>query len=136
MIKIKNKNFIETKPYPYNREELKAIETKKKPFLPTAAMLKSIELQLELKKHTLEEVARECGISKMTLFRWRKDPDYQNLYLKRSWEVLKEFTPIANKSLMIAILKQDVAALKLFYTLTENIQEELRVTFGWGDDKK
>ncbi len=136
MIKIKNKNFIETKPYPYNREEPKAIETKKKPFLPTAAMLKSIELQLELKKHTLEEVARECGISKMTLFRWRKDLDYQNLYLKRSWEVLKEFTPIANKSLMIAILKQDVAALKLFYTLTENIQEELRVTFGWGDDKK
>ncbi len=136
MIKIKNKNFIETKPYPYNREESKAIETKKKPFLPSAAMLKSIELQLELKKHTLEEVARECGISKMTLFRWRKDLDYQNLYLKRSWEVLKEFTPIANKSLMIAILKQDVAALKLFYTLTENIQEELRVTFGWGDDKK
>ena len=118
------------------RKELKAITTKKKPFLPTAAMLKSIELQLELKKHTLEDIAKECGISKMTLYRFRRDPDYQDLYLKRSWEVLREFTPIAHKPLRLAILKQDVQALKLFYTLTESIREEINVTFAWGSDDK
>ena len=117
-------------------ERPKAIETKKKPFLPSAKMLKSIELQLELKRHTLDEIAKECNISRMTLHRWRRDPDYQDLYIKRSWEVLREFTPTVNKALQIAILKHDVQAIKLFYQLTENIQEELRVTFGWGDDKK
>lgn len=134
-IKIKSKE-IETKPYPYNREEPKAIETKKKPFLPTARQLKSIELQLELKRRTLEDIAKECGISRMTLHRWRRDSDYQDFYMKRSWEVLREFTPTANKALENAIIKGDVSALKLFYQLTENIQEEINVTFAWGDDKR
>lgn len=129
------KDFIETKPYPY-REENKAIENKKKPFLPTVRMLKSIALKLELKYRTKEEICKDCGITKMTLYRWERTPGYQNIYMKRSWEVLREFTPEVNKSLMKAIRKNDVQAIKLFYQLTENIREEINVTFGWGDDKR
>ena len=94
-------------------------------------MLKSIELQLELKRKTLKDIAEECGITRMTLHRWRRNPEYQNLYMKRSWEVLREFTPMANKALQIAIIRGDVSALKLFYQLTENIREELNVTYSW-----
>lgn len=99
-------------------------------------MLKTIELQLELKRHTLEEIAEICNIHRTTLHKWRRNPDYQDLYMKRSWEVLREFTPEANKALERAIKKGDVNALKLFYQLTENIREEVNVTFAWGSDDK
>ena len=119
-----------------HKEEPKAIKTDKKPFLPSARMLKTIEMQLELKRRTLEDIAIECGVTRMTLYRWQRNSDYQDLYLKRSWEVLRAFTPIANKSLQIAILKQDVQALKLFYQLTENIRESMEITFSFGGDKR
>ena len=59
------KEQIEIRPYPY-KEEPKAIETKK-PFLPTRAMLKTIEMKLELKRYTKEDICKACGITRQTL---------------------------------------------------------------------
>lgn len=132
------KGEIEIKPYPIEevKEEPKAIETSKKPFLPTGAMLKSMEMKLDLQKHTREEIAKACGIKRMTLFRWERNPNYQDLYMKRSWEVLRQFTPETNKSLQRAILRGDTQAMKIFYQLTENIREamEIKFTFGGKDE--
>jgi DNA-binding XRE family transcriptional regulator len=115
-------------------EEPKAITTKK-PFLPTRAMLKSIEMRLELKHYTKEQIAEACGITRMTLHRWERNPDYQDLYMKRSWEVLRQFQPMVNKALQIAILKQDIRAIELYYKLTENIRESMEITFKFAGDK-
>ena len=135
------KNQIEVKPYPYTEEpevigvEPKAITTSKKPFLPSARMLKTIEMQLELKRLTKAEICEACGITRQSLYRWERNPDYQDLYLKRSWEVLRQFTPTANKALEIAILKGDTQAMKLFYQLTENIRESMEIHFTFGGEK-
>jgi transcriptional regulator with XRE-family HTH domain len=126
----KDDEIIDVKP-----EEAKAIETTKKPFLPTRAMLKTIEMKLELKRYTKEQIAEACGITRMTLHRWERNPDYQDLYMKRSWEVLRQFQPTVNKALQIAILKQDVQAIKLYYQLTENIREAMDITFTFGGNK-
>ena len=56
--------------------------------------------------------------------------------MNRSWEVLREFTPVVNKALQLAILKGDVQAIKLYYQLTENIREAMEVTFVFGGEKK
>lgn len=126
-----------------NPIETRAIEPVKqkpvrarKPFMPTRAMLKSIEMKLELKRYTKEEIAEACGITRMTLHRWERNPDYIDLYMKRSWEVLREFTPTVNKALQVAIIKGDVQAIKLYYQLTENIREAMEVIFVFGGEKK
>jgi len=124
------KEQIEIRPYPY-KEEPKAIETKK-PFLPTRAMLKTIEMKLDLKRYTKEQICEDCGITRQTLYRWERNPDYQNLYMERSREVLRQFEPTVNKALQIAIMRGDVQAIKLFYQLFENIREETTVTFVFG----
>ena len=108
----------------------------KKPFQPSRAMLKSIEMKLELKRHTKEQICQACGITRQTLWRWERDPDYLDLYMKRSWEVLRQFQPTVNKALQIAILKGDTQAIKLYYQLTENIREAMEVTFVFGGDKR
>lgn len=132
------KNEIEVKPYPTEeiKEEIKAIKTNKKPFLPTRAMLKSIELKLDLRRYTKEEICKSCGIRRMTLYRWERNPDYLDLYMKRSWEVLRAYTPEVNKALQRAINKGDVQAMKMFYQLTENIREAMEITFSFGGDKR
>lgn len=123
--------------YPIEKtEEPKAIATTKKPFLPSRAMLKTIEMKLELKRYTKPEICEACKISRQTLYRWERNPDYLDIYGKRSWEVLRAFTPTVNKALQLAVLKGDVQAIKLFYQLTENIREAMEVTFVFGGEGK
>jgi len=130
-LKKKEEEIIDVEPV-----ETKAIKTTKKPFLPTRAMLKSIELKLDLRRYTKEEICKFCGIRRMTLYRWERNPDYLDLYMKRSWEVLRAYTPEVNKALQRAINKGDVQAMKMFYQLTENIREAMEVTFIFGGEKK
>jgi len=85
-----------------------------------------------LNRYTKEQICKSCGITRQTLYRWERNPDYQNLYMERSREVLRQFEPTVNKALQIAIMRGDVQAIKLFYQLFENIREETTVTFVFG----
>lgn len=115
-------DVVETEPKPV-----------KKPWQPSRAMLKSIQMKLELKRYTKEQICEACRISRQTLWRWERDPNYVNFYLERSREVLREFEPTVNKALQIAIIKGDTQAIKLYYQLIERVKEIGNVTFQFGD---
>ncbi len=81
--------------------------------------------------HTWEEIRAECGVSRATLSRWRKQPEFRNEVTKRSRLLVREHLPTAYQALILKVAKGDIPALKLFFELTGEIQEaKLRELFG------
>ena len=120
------------------KKEIKAIETKPE-FTPTARQLKTMGLFLDWSKRwKLEDIAKECKISRQCYFRWRRNPDYIAYLQKLSTEKLKEFNPIAERSLMRLVDKGDINAIKLYFEIIGRYKEAVDVTFTFGrsDDKR
>jgi len=87
-----------------------------------------IDLQLT---STWEEIRAECGVSRATLSRWRKQPEFRNEITKRSRLLVREHLPTAYQALILKVAKGDIPALKLFFELTGEMQEaKLRELFG------
>lgn len=81
--------------------------------------------------HTWEEIRAECGVSRATLSRWRKQPEFRNEVTKRSRLLVREHLPTAYQALILKVAKGDIPALKLFFELTGEMQEaKLRELFG------
>lgn len=80
---------------------------------------------------TWEEIRAECGVSRATLSRWRKQPEFRNEVTKRSRLLVREHLPTAYQALILKVAKGDIPALKLFFELTGEMQEaKLRELFG------
>ena len=129
-------NEIEVIEIAKEKKEIKAIETKSE-WTPTARQLKSMHLFLDWsKRRKLEDIAKESGVSRMCYFRWRRNPDYIAYLQKLSTEKLKEFIPVAERSLMRLVAKEDVTAIKLFFEYVGRYRESVNVTFTFGGDKR
>ena len=128
-----DKKEIEIKPI-----KQKAIETTKKTWVPTPKQRFSMELYLDwTKRLTLKEIAQRTGIQRITLYRWRRSPEYLEYLQELSNKKLKEAIPIAERALIRAVDKGDVQAIKLFFEYVGRYREEMDIHFSWGgDDKK
>jgi len=131
-LKKKEEEIIDVEP-----EEPKAIETEKDTWVPTPKQRYSMELYLDwTKKLTLKDIALKTGVKRMTLYRWRRNPNYINYLQKLSNKMLQEAIPIAEKALVREVNKGDVQAIKLFFEYVGRFREEMDIHFSWGDDKK
>lgn len=78
-----------------------------------------------------EEIRAKVGVSRVTFYRWRRQPEFKNEVTKRSRLLVREHLPTAYQALILKVAKGDIPALKLFFELTGEMQEaKLRELFG------
>lgn len=111
----------------------------KKPQL-TAKQRKAIEA-LAMCDMELNDVARHVGVSRDTLWRWRKDPMFQEAVVERARELLHNALPKVYSALSNGACKGDPRHIKLLLEHLRDIEEEYGkketdISFTWADDDK
>ncbi|WP_179924524.1 phBC6A51 family helix-turn-helix protein [Priestia megaterium] len=107
--------------------------------------LKAINLMVESEfasadKKTLEEIAEECGVSRITLYQWRKNPVFNQLLKAYSSQHLSSYRALADAQLLKLIKGTSangipsIKSLELFYKLQQDLNGDKTVTLVSGDN--
>lgn len=91
------------------------------------------ELMVTNPEMTYEEVSQKLGISFMTLYRWRKLPEFQDFSHELCMERFKELEKIAVQKLLENVKKNNQKAIEyaldyMGYKATEKVEADLNAT--------
>jgi AcrR family transcriptional regulator len=78
---------------------------------------------------TQEEIAKECGVSRMTLYNWRtKDVEFQKA-LKRAIvaNTLSDLPAVAKSMVDASVEDRNAAAAKLIFQMHEMLSDSLKI---------
>lgn len=68
-------------------------------------------------EQTYDEIAKELGIDRKTLYNWRQDEEFRRAVVETSRQLLESYYPKFVRGLIQGIEKGDVAALRLYAQL-------------------
>lgn len=92
----------------------------------TAKQLKAIELLARPDNElTLQEIAVELGINQSTLWRWRRNEDFQKAVTELAYSCLKDELPRLFKSLADKAIGGNVKAMELMLKYAGNYVEKI-----------
>jgi len=100
----------------------------------TTKQLKAIEL-LSLGQLTLTDITKELGITRDTLWRWRKQPKFRQAVANRTRELLADALPEIFLRLKERAIEGDPRHIKLLLEhldkYEDSTEEESDLTFTW-----
>lgn len=92
----------------------------------TAKQLKAIEMLARPDNElTLQEIADELGINQSTLWRWRRNEDFQKAVTELAYSCLKDELPRLFKSLADKAISGNVKAMELMLKYAGNYVEKI-----------
>lgn len=92
----------------------------------TARQLKAIEMLARPDNElTLQEMAVELGINQSTLWRWRRNEDFQKAVTELAYSCLKDELPRLFKSLADKAISGNVKAMELMLKYAGNYVEKI-----------
>jgi len=92
----------------------------------TYKQLKAIELLARPDNElTLQEIADELGINQSTLWRWRRDENFQKAVTELAYSCLKDELPNLFKSLASKAIDGNVKAMELMLKYAGNYVEKI-----------
>jgi transcriptional regulator with XRE-family HTH domain len=92
----------------------------------TAKQLKAIEMLARPDNElTLQEIADELGINQSTLWRWRRNEDFQKAVTELAYSCLKDELPNLFKSLASKAIGGNVKAMELMLKYAGNYVEKI-----------
>lgn len=92
----------------------------------TAKQLKAIEMLARPDNElTLQEIADELGINQSTLWRWRRNEDFQKAVTELAYSCLKDELPRLFKSLADKAIGGNVKAMELMLKYAGNYVEKI-----------
>lgn len=92
----------------------------------TAKQLKAIEMLARPDNElTLQEIAVELGINQSTLWRWRRNEDFQKAVTELAYSCLKDELPRLFKSLADKAIGGNVKAMELMLKYAGNYVEKI-----------
>lgn len=92
----------------------------------TAKQLKAIEMLARPDNElSLQQIADELGINQSTLWRWRRNEDFQNAVTELAYSCLKDELPNLFKSLASKAIGGNVKAMELMLKYAGNYVEKI-----------
>lgn len=88
--------------------------------------LKAIEMLARPEEKDLSEIAEDLGINFSTLWRWRRDEDFQRAVTTLAYSCLKDELPKVYKSLGKRAVGGNVKAIELMLKFADNYVEKVK----------
>lgn len=88
--------------------------------------LKAIEMLARPEEKDLTEIAEDLGINFSTLWRWRRNPEFQQAVNTLAYSCLKDELPKVYKSLSKKAVGGNVKAIELMLKFADNYVEKVK----------
>jgi hypothetical protein len=92
----------------------------------TPKQLRAIEMLSSPNEMDLTEIAEDIGVNFSTLWRWRRDPDFQKAVTELAYSCLKDELPKVYKSLGKKAVGGNVKAIELMLKFADNYVERVK----------